>query len=287
MATFRSPLITDVGISVPARSTLASTAGIVMTTSATTVLSRPFNQTLSGKLFPLPVGGGIVPPFFPGGAISVIPTPTLPPPSPTATASDLQLMISAIPIAQSGRIISADFHNALRLALTAIANRLGVDEPEQDEITITNAPRLSPVAGAIQFQHDYGLVKSPAAISNPSIRGWMEMELPHGARIKKMVVFATKTGTGTLKITLRRQKIIDATVAADLIVITVPNAADSSRGIEGDVTVPGTGAGAIAIEEYRIVNNREEKYLLAVDLIQDGSTATSVLFHTVQIVCGR
>src|SRR5262249_37888973 len=157
--------------------------------------------------------------------------------------------------------------------LTAIANRLGVDEAVvQDEMTITNAPRLSPVAGATQFQHDYGLVKRPVAVPNQSFRGWMELELPHGARIKKMVVFATKTGPGTLKITLRRQKIIDATVATDLVVISVPNAADSSRGIEGDVTVPGTGAGTVAIEEYRIVNNREEKYLLAVDLTEDGTT---------------
>ena len=224
--------------------------------------------------------------FFPPivGPIS----PTLPPPpSATASASDLQVMISAIPIAQRGQVITADFHNALRLVLATIANRLGL-EPVEEEITVTNAPRLSPVTGAGAWEHDYGLVNRPVDPGNPSrsFRGWMEMELPHGARIKKMVIFGTKTGAGTLKIRLKRQKITDPTVAADLIVIDVPNAADPTKGIEGDVTVHETGAGAVAIEEYRIVNNREEKYLLFVELTEDGTSRSSALFHTVQIVCG-
>jgi hypothetical protein len=194
-------------------------------------------------------------------------------------------MISAIPIAQDGHVITADFHNALRLALVAIANRMGIG-PVAEEITITNAPRLLPASGAAAWDHAYGVVNKPSSAISGNVRGWMELELPDGARIKKMMVFGTTDGGGTLRARLRRQKITDPSVSTDLIVIDIPDDADASKGIEGDVTVPGTGAGAVAIEEYRIVNNREQKYLLAVEL--DGvSESTAAQFNAVQIVCGR
>jgi hypothetical protein len=236
------------------------------------------------------ITGGIVPPILTFPPVGFPPTPlpvpqTPVPVSPTATASDLQILISSVPIAQDGHVITADFHNALRLALVAIANHLGVG-PVAEEITITNAPRLSPVAGSTPWEHEYGLAKKPGSTQSGNVRGWMEVELPDGARIKKMMVFGTTNGVGTLKIKLKRQKITDPVVNTDLIVIEIPDAADASKGIEGDVTVPGTGAGAVAIEEYRIVNNREQKYLLIAEL--DGvNTDTTAQFHSVQIVCGR
>jgi hypothetical protein len=234
-----------------------------------------------------------IPPFNPPFTIPpftlppTAPPPTVPPPSPspTANASDLQIMISAIPTAQDGQVITADFHNALRLALVAIANRLGIG-PVSDEVTITNAPRLSPVAGAAAWDHDVGFVRKPPAVTSGNVRGWMEMELPHGGRIKKMVVFATTTGTGTLKFRLRRQKVTDPSVAADLIVIEIPDGFDAAKGAEGDVTVRDTGAGTVAIEEFRIIDNRQQKYLLTAEL--DGVDANTIgQFLCVQIVCGQ
>ena len=204
------------------------------------------------------------------------------PGSTTATASDLQVIISEIPLAHDGDVITADDHNALRLALVAIANRLGVG-PVAEDITITNAPRLSPLVGTTAWDHDLGLVRRPAAIG-VGVRGWMEVELPHAARIKKMVIFATN-GPGPMKVKLKRQKINEPAVTTDLIVIDVPNNADATKGIEGDVTVPGTGASAVAIEEYRLVNNREQKYLVAVE--QDGANADKPgQLNAIQIVCG-
>ena len=235
--------------------------------------------------------GGFVPPIltFPDDlGLPSVPRPdtSIPrPASPTATASDLQILISSVPIAQDGHVITADFHNALRLALVAIANHLGVG-PVAEEITITNAPRLSPVSGSAPWEHDYGLARKPTGAASGNVRGWMEVELPDGARIKKMMVFGTTNGVGTLKLKLKRQKITDPAIVTDLIVIDIPDGADPARGTEGDVTVPGTGAGAVAIEEYRIVNNREQKYLLTAEL--DGiNTDTTAQFHSVQIVCGR
>jgi hypothetical protein len=213
-------------------------------------------------------------------------------PAPTETASDLETMISDIPLARSGDVITADFHNALRLALAAIADQLGIG-PVEEQITVTNAPRLVPGSGGVQamtWEHDYGLVRrTPAPIPSlpvVNVRGWMELDLPEGTRIRKMLVFGTTSGPGTLKVKLKRQLVTQPAVATDLIVIEIPDGADVSKGIEGDVTVPGTGASAVAIEEYRIVNNREQKYLLAAEL-DAISESTIALFHSVQIVCGR
>jgi hypothetical protein len=99
-------------------------------------------------------------------------------------------------------------------------------------------------------------------------------------------VFATRGGGGALKVKLKRQRITDSTVTPDLISIDIAAGADATRGTEGDVTVPGTGAGAVAIEEYRVVNNREHKYLFTAEL--DGvDAATTAQIGAIQIVCGR
>ena len=278
MATFST---SSISLSTAVAPKTLSTAG----TTFTTAVSPTVNQQVFG--FPTFQTFPTFPTTFP--PIQLPPAPPTPPTpaTPTATASDLQILMSSIPIAQDGHVITADFHNALRLALVAIANRLGIG-PVSEEITITNAPRLSPVTGAAAWDHDYGFVKKGSGIGvvSGNVRGWMEMELPDGARIKKMAVFGTTTGAGTLKIKLRRQKIADPSVVTDLVVIEIPDGFDTTKGMEGDVTVPGTGAGNVAIEEFRIVNNREQKYLLIAEL-DTIDQLTSAQFHSVQIVCGR
>ena len=224
------------------------------------------------------------------------PTEEIPPPTvvtPIAAAPDLQIMLSAIQVAQDEHVITGDFHNALRLALVAIANRFGMGL-EGGDVTITNAARLSPASPVTlapqssPWDHEYGFVKKPNLPPTipGNVRGWMELELPHGARIKKMLVFGTTKGAGTLRVKLKRQKVTDPAVAIDLIVIEIPDGADPTKGIEGDVTVPAAGAGAVAIEEFRIVNNREQKYLLAVEL-EGSNVDTTAQFRSVQVVCGR
>src|SRR5262245_44656205 len=212
-----------------------------------------------------PVADPVFPPKRPP-VITPFPLPLPVPPAPTdavlaptvvhqPAAPDLQIMLSAIPIAQDDHVITGDFHNALRLALVAIANRFAIRLAEE-ELTITSAPQLSLGGGSLApWAHEYGVAKKPNLPG--TVRGWMELDLPDGARIKKMVVFGTTFGVGTLKAKLKRQKVTDPTLIIDLIVIEIPDAADPTKGIDGDVTVPGSGAGAVAIEEFRIVNNRE------------------------------
>ena len=232
------------------------------------------------------------PDIFPGSVIFPFPfptpgqQPTPQPTSPTASASDLQVLISMVPVAQDGHVITAEYHNALRNALIAIANRLGLG-PVSEEIAITSAPRFLRHGNLPEWEHQYGFVQRIAA-TPPSggIHGWMELDLPDGARIKRMVVYATRHGVGSLKVKLKRQKITDRETIPDLIAVDIAADADEARGTEGDVTVPGIGAGVDTIAEFRVVNNREHKYLLTAEL-EEINSDSSARISAIQIVCGR
>src|SRR5262245_28268756 len=54
-------------------------------------------------------GGSSAPP-----PAAAAPTPSAPAASPSSSASDLQVLIASIPIAQDGQVISAEYHNNLR-----------------------------------------------------------------------------------------------------------------------------------------------------------------------------
>jgi hypothetical protein len=245
---------------------------------------------MTGNVFVRP--GLVRPDILTGGVMSPgfgttgQPPPVQPPVSPTASASDLQILIASVPTAQDGHVITADYHNSVRNALVAIANHLGLG-PVSDEMTITNAPRLLREGNLPEWELQYGFVRRErAAPPNGNIHGWMELDLPEGARIKKMVVFATRGGDGSLKVKLKRQKITDPTITPDLIAIDIAADADAARGTDGDVTIPGTGAGAVAIEEYRVVDNREHKYLFTAEL-DNITESTTAQIRAIQVVCGR
>ena len=211
--------------------------------------------------------------------------PPAAPPAPVSqgsTVSDLQVLIASIPIAQDGQVISAEYHNSVRAAFIAMANRLGLGTIAE-EIHITNAPRLTKVEGQGEWKHEVGLVKKAAADTG-ALRGWMEMDLPDGARIKKMNVFAANDAAGTMKVKLRRQS-VSSTAGDDLIAIDVANN-DAATVKDGDVTLPGTTLGAAAIEETRIVDNTKYKYLFVAEL--DGGVATKeAKILSVQVVLGK
>ena len=226
-----------------------------------------------------------------------MPAPAPQPASPTAAASSLQILIASIRPAQDGQVITAEDHNALRTALVAIANRLGLGTVTE-EITVTVVPQFLPGGYETngtpsEWTHQMGVATQGSETSVNPLRGWMEVELPEGARIKKMVAYATATLSGTgdnagkLKIRLVRQKITDDASKALLAEISVASGKSLSEGSEADITVPSAGgAGVTAIEEYRKVNNREFKYLLTAE-INSTSTVSGAKLTCVQIVCGN
>lgn len=209
--------------------------------------------------------------------------PPAAPMSQGSTVSDLQVLIASIPIAQDGQVISAEYHNSVRAAFIAMANRLGLGTIAE-EIHVTNAPRLTKVEGQGEWKHEVGQVKKAAADTG-ALRGWMEMDLPDGARIKKMNVFAASdAANGTMKLKLRRQS-VSSTAGDDLIEIDVANN-DAAAVKNADVTLPGTTFGSAAIEEARIVDNTKYKYLFVAEL--DGGVATKeAKILSVQVVLGK
>ena len=221
-------------------------------------------------------GMGAAPAPAPGAA------PAAPPVSQGSTVSDLQVLIASIPIAQDGQVISAEYHNSVRAAFIAMANRLGLGIIAE-EIHVTNAPRLTKVEGVAEWKHDLGHVKKATADA-VALKGWMEMDLPDGARIKKMNVFAANDAAGTMKLKLRRQS-VSSTTGDDLIAITVANN-DAATVKDGDVTLPDTTMGAAAIEEARIVDNTKYKYLFVADL-ESAAANKDAKILSVQVVLGK
>ena len=226
-------------------------------------------------------------PYIPGLGVpgTPAPQPSAPAPaSPTASASDLQVLIASIPVAQDGHLITAEYHNMLRAALVSIANRMGLGTISE-EITITVAPNLLPSGATTPWDHDYGVAMKPAQATG-NVFGWMEVELPDGARVKRMVAYGSNDAAGSLHVKLVRQQITNVATRLAMIDIEVTGTAGADKGVDGDVTMPGISAGAAAIEEYRVVNNREHKYLLVVELT-GGVAAKAAQINTVQIVSGR
>jgi hypothetical protein len=251
--------------------------------------SRPGLSIIPDVVFPGPILSPVQP-LFPLPTFPTFPFPfpqpqpqPQPPASPTASATDLQVLVASIPVAQEGHVITSEYHNALRNALVSIVNRMGLGTVSE-EVTISNAPVLIHHDSVRGWEQGYGVARKPGDFSG-NVHGWMEMELPDGARIRRMLVFGDKTGPGTLRVRLRRQQITNPALDATLIEVTIGDV-DPAQGVEGDVTLPGTGAGAAAIEEFRIVNNREHKYLFIAEL--DGANnETTAQVNAIQIVCSR
>ena len=222
-----------------------------------------------------------------GGGATTPPPAAAPPPAsaPAVTAttvSDLQVLISAIPIAQDGDVITADYHNSVRSAFIAMANRLGLGIITE-EIFITNAPNLFKVDGQGEWKNELGQVKKAAADTG-ALRGWMELDLPDGARIKKMNVYASNDTAGTMKVKLRRQS-VSSSAGDDLIAIDVANN-DASTVKDGDVTLPGSTLGNSAIEEARSVDNQKYKYLFVAEL-DGGVSGKEAKILSMQVVLGK
>jgi hypothetical protein len=227
-------------------------------------------------------GGGAAP--APGAAAPAAPAAA--PASPTSTVSDLQVLIASIPIAQDGDVITAEYHNTVRAAFIAMANRLGLGIIAE-EIVVSSAPRLAKVLDQKEWTpDDVGQVKKVKAEAI-ALHGWMEMDLPDGSRIKKMRVFAANDSAGTMKVFLRRQSVSNPSANDNLIRIDITNN-DATTAKEGDVTLPDStvSGSASAIEETRRVDRSKYKYLFIADL--DPAVADKdAKITAVQVVLGK
>lgn len=152
------------------------------------VLERPPTFTLPN--FPT------TPPIF-----TLPPGVTLPPvtPVPSQPVSqidlEIQLLLNAIPIANEGNIITSEYHNSLRKALLAIAERMGLTIKPVSELQIfTFAPNFLPVwsdeapVPSWVMTFDKAVLPAIAAGAAANVKGNLAVQLPDDATIVSMTV---------------------------------------------------------------------------------------------------
>jgi hypothetical protein len=233
-----------------------------------------------------PIGPIVADPFFPRPPFipPVLPVPPVqqppaqPPPSVTASVTDLQILISQIPAAEDGNIIRSEHFNQMRLALTELAKRLGVVGVEED-FGETIAPNFFRNGSDEGWVSEYGIAKTPAVAA--TVRGWMEVELPNGARLDQMLVYGKRTGAGAFNVILRRQKIQDPASIVDLITVPITSTTDAEKGERAEVKV--LASDLTELEERRRIKNSDYKYLLIAEATLAAAT-DSAQINAVQVV---
>ena len=218
------------------------------------------------------------PPFTPLPVPPVQQPPQQPPPSVTASVTDLQILISQIPAAEDGNVIRSEHFNQMRLALTELAKRLGVTGVEED-FGETVAPNFSKNMSDPAWDLDYGVAKTPAVAG--TIKGWMEVELPNGARLDQMLVYGKRTGAGVFNVILRRQKIQDPSEVVDLITVPITSSTDPEKGERAQVKV--LASDLQTLEERRRIKNSDFKYLLIAEATLAAATDTAQV-NAIQVV---
>ena len=214
---------------------------------------------------------------FPPGPTTPPPAPTPQPASATASATDLQVLMSQIPVADDGDVIRSEHFNLMRAALFELAGRLGVG-PVQTDMVSSIVPSFFKQATDPEWTAEYGMAKASAT---GQTKGWMEVELPDGARLQEMKVFAKRAGPGAFNVVLKRKKITDPTDTVDL--ITVPITATSDAKVGETAAVKVAVSDPSALEEYRKIDNRTYNYLLVAEVTLAATETAQV--NAVQIVC--
>jgi hypothetical protein len=223
-----------------------------------------------------------------GGDTTVPPQGGAPPPG-----VDLGSIVSAIPVAQDGQLITSAHHNIMRSALLAISAHLGGGGGGL-EITATQAPAFhqlmvppstdGPLANLPPWGMTAGVALNPAPLSPATVTdagGWLPVNLTDGARIESLRVLGSRTGTvGSLEFDLVRVP-FDAHQVPVLIKIAGDTNTDPfSRPVQFDQT----GLTSAVIQEATLVDNT--KYLYAIQAIgRNIAAAAQITIRGFQITC--
>jgi hypothetical protein len=234
--------------------------------------------TIGGRSGDVPAPGLIIDPFrpwFPGGA-GETGTP--------AGSNDLQVLLSALPTAQQGDVITPDYHNSLRAAILLLARRIGV-EMAGGGVVLTFAPSFSPDGAKTPWASALGVARKPS--TGTTAGGWLALQLPDDVRIDGMTVVGRRSAAGvtTFSVKLVRQALNGGQAQFSLVelVSVSPEAGEpftTTRSVEIPRLSPAT------VEELRSVNNRQFKYLVTADL-EFTEAATAAEIHAIQIVCSK
>jgi hypothetical protein len=214
------------------------------------------------------------------GAVATGPSTqeTAQPASPTASASDLQNIMSRIPIADDGDIIRSEHFNLMRAALFELAGRMGISAID-NSLTLTLLPAFRAINGANAWTADYGMARSPG---NETVKGWMAVDLPDGGTLDEMKVFGRTSAAGNdaVKVILRRRLITDPTKVVDLITVNINARSDPKVGEAAPVRVNVSGSTEFAT--FTRIDSRIYNYFLIAEATL--AAAETVELTAIQIV---
>jgi hypothetical protein len=249
------------------------------------------------------------------------PTPTAPTPtapSPVQTEDEqtnfeidtrLQILISSIPIAHPGNIITSEYHNALRDAVRALASRIGLSVNPTAEFTIlTFAPNFLPVKSTNPDAPKLGWTVTLERAGVPEIgnedlkktvSGGFVVQLPDGATIHQMIVRGERTPTAPkpkkFTVSLNRKRLGKDEQPLELINIDLRDIKDGEfelkesvkltdkelRTMDADETATG-----ITVSKRKAVNNEKWMYYVSGEFLAGDNTAAEKFeIISIQILC--
>lgn len=107
-------------------------------------------------------------------------------PPPPANVTELQNLLRSIPIAVPGAVITSEYHNALRGAVMALGQALGVTFASPFDV-VSLTPSFHTPSGA-KSGWSIGPARAQAIGEGSVVTGWQSVSLPDGAVVKSMIV---------------------------------------------------------------------------------------------------
>ncbi len=200
----------------------------------------------------------------------------------------LASLVSTIPVAVEGEVISSEYHNSLRAAVLALADILGAGAVQRN---FTLMPALIKTDGLPEWRFTSGVASAPAHQQN-TISGILPVLLPNGAAIQAMIVRGRRVGSvAGLETKLVRQptRSGESTSLIDLPLESVTTDGAGFFEATGDLVKSigvkvGDSAMKVILEDLRTVNNDDYKYFISAEA--DG-VGDLVEIYSFQVACSH
>lgn len=242
------------------------------------------------------------------GTPPIIPTPPEPtPPAPEETQpsfeidTKLQILISSIPIANPGNIITSEYHNALRDAVRALASKIGLSiNPTAEFQILTFSPNFLPITAGVNTNWNVTLNRAttPQVAASAVVSGGFVVQLPDGATIFQMIVRGKRLGTSApnpsqFKIALNRLKFGQESEPITLISMDLKTVKDGAFKEEEGVKLSQKELDSTTIEriandtisDKKFVNNEAWMYFVTAEWTAGVDTAAKFEINSIQILC--
>jgi hypothetical protein len=195
-------------------------------------------------------------------------------------------LVNAIPVASRGDVITAEVHNSLRSALAAIATQLGASTSTQT-VTPTFAPAFLAAGTTPAWILGAGFVRNPTTGTQAS--GWLPLQLPHGARIQRLIVQAGRNGAieapAQMDVTLERQPLRGGNTTATILAqASLIGSANARNPFEVSAPFAPVGLTGGNFSEAQVVNNDDYKYFARAEMLLE-STGPQVFLYGVRVEC--